>query len=568
MCGLSGYFARESAPNRLVLKRLFIEGSKRGTDGFGWVHLTSLCRYKDSKKYVGSPDYSLVIDDIGKVEHGDIVISNNRAAPETETETSEKDLQTTVQPLSLMDLGLHIVHNGAVSNFIVNELKKDYQFRSKIDSEAIMWAYVKHGRNMQKAMEYLSGGFAFLMIDTDKRKLYAVCTHNPLWCGYVRGHGMFFSSTEDGVFETVSLLKGLKVDKNTINIWEDYYCHRLPEYTIQEIDTDSGMVNQYSFEPRYTTNTFDWYEKPKKDEPIVLVAASSGLDSTVTLATLKAAGMYPIAVHFDYGHRGGDAESYSMDHIAKVLGVPLYNFDISRNMEILDHGMLTDKDAKIITGTEAGLKTTAAWTVYRNHMFMTYMAALAESLIIKDNYSLVYLTGGFMQLSESGSYPDNSERFVDAAMRFFKFSITGTRLKPLYGMCNILKTEQYVLLNRLGLLEKLSPWMVSCDRPEVTEVYLEESERGDDDFDFVFCGVNCSKNGKPACGSGLLSYWAAKIAGVPDLRRYYEVDDADYVAYEPDTTFKVKTFDLNHIIERIQIPEQYKANLKKRLLGA
>lgn len=556
MCGLSGYFARESG-ERDVLGCLFKEAEKRGSDGFGWVKLNNICLYLNSKKYKGIPLTEKAISDIGYLCTGDILLSNHRAAPETEREVSQDELNETVQPIINVGLGLYLVHNGAVSNFIVDELKEEFDFKTNIDSEAIIWAYEKFNRNMEKTMEYLSGGFAFLMVDSGKRKLYAVCTHNPLYVGYVRGAGLFFSSTEEGVFSTVSYLKGTKIERNTVNIWEDYYAHRLPEYTIVEIDIDSGMVNQKSFEPRYITNTYDGYKDIRKNTSAVLVAASSGLDSSVTLATLAAAGMNPIAVHFNYGHRGGDAEWECIQRVTNILNVPLYTFDISEQMKILDSGMLTDKNAEIITGTNKGLKTTAAWTVYRNHFFMTYMAALAEKLIMNGEYSEIYLTGGFMNLSESGSFPDNSERFVDAALKFFKYSITGTKLKPLYGLCNILKTEQYILLKELGLLEKLSPWLISCDRPIISEYTLKEDEKlPTDDFDVIHTGFNCSKNGKPACGSGLLSYWAAKTAGVPDLRRYYEVDDPNYVAYEPNTDYTEKEFDIEKIVDKIQIPQK------------
>ena len=167
-----------------------------------------------------------------------------------------------------------------------------------------------------------------------------------------------------------------------------------------------------------------------------------------------------------------------------------------------------------------------------------------------------------MNLSESGSYPDNSERFIDSAMKFFKFSVTGTRLRPLYGMCNILKTEQYVLLNSLGWLEKLSPWLISCDRPIV------ESERVWDEIDgghVEYHPKNCSKDGKPACGSGLLSYWAAKMAGVPDLRRYYEVNDPEYKAFKPSSDLSVKDINVDHIISRILIPEKYLEILRNKV---
>jgi len=559
MCGISGYFARESKPNKGILRGLFEEGSKRGTDGFGWV-LIHRKQCISHRKYKGLPDFRDVLHGMPvTLELGDIILSNSRAAPETESAVNESKLEQTVQPVILDDQGLYLVHNGSCSNFIVNELKKKYTFQTDIDSEAILWAYIKFGRNMQEAMEYLSGGFAFLMMDTIKNKLFAVTTHNPLYTGYVRGHGLFFSSTEEGVLQTVSKLKGVTINKNTLTVWEDYYIHQISENTIQEIDLDSGMVNEYKFEPRYVTSTYDCYNKEMNDKPVVLVASSGGLDSSTTLAALKEAEMNPVAVHFKYGHRGQEAEEIAIREVVKLLDIPLYTFNISENMKILDSGMLTDKDAKIITGTDAGLKTTAAWTVYRNHLFMTYMGALAESLIMKDNYSQVFLTGGFMNLSESGSYPDNSERFIDAAMKFFKFSITGTRLRPLYGMCNILKTEQYVLLNELGWLEKLSPWLVSCDRP-ITQAVIAE-HWGDSNR----IPLNCSKDGKPACGSGLLSYWAAKMAGVPDLRRYYNVNDPEYKAFEPNSSLSVKDIDIDHIISRIMIPEKYLEILRNKV---
>ena len=153
-----------------------------------------------------------------------------------------------------------------------------------------------------------------------------------------------------------------------------------------------------------------------------------------------------------------------------------------------------------------------------------------------------------MNITESGVYPDNSERFVQAAIDFFKYSITGSRIKPLFGLCNLLKTDQYILLNKLGYLEELSPWLVSCDRPIV--------KNGKP--------YNCSKNGVPACGSGLLSYWASKIAGVEDKRNFYEIE-SEVEEYKLNSELKVKEFDLDQILNKINIPEINKSILKANL---
>ncbi len=720
MCGITGYISRGSGVHFDALQALLKQGEKRGHDGFGY-HIDGEFEncpedaFFHSEFFPNIPEsYDFLLKHLS-ISPNTIFLSNHRAAPETESETDPDRLRETLQPIVIGEYAdFVLVHNGSVSNFIVNELKEHFDFETDIDSEAIIRAYQLFNYNMKDTMEYLSGGFAFLLLDNRKRKLYAVCSHNPLYCGFVKGYGLFYSSTEQGILDAISEIKGIPIIKNTINIWEDYYVHRVKEYTINEIDLQSFMVNETSFKPRYVTNNFDPYLLRKKEEKTaVLVSASSGLDSSTTLAVLKRAGMNPIAVHFNYGHRGGDAEWCCIERVTKILDVPLYKFDISEQMGILDSGMLTDKNAKIITGTDAGLKTTAAWTVYRNHLFMTYMAALAEKLIMSGEYSEIYLTGGFMNLTESGcivdcednliqlfdnsvvtpgqisvgtellsynfetnkldkttvqkvfhtshketykisvkhtsdaitknyflylsgehpihivkkgwvktkdlnkgdgefrynftsyridgweitdieiiegeqemlnfycepnnnffvnkilthnSYPDNSERFVDAALKFFKYSITGTKLKPLYGLCNILKTEQYILLRELGLLEQLSPWMISCDRPIVYEYELEESEKLDsDDFNIIHTGFNCSKDGKPACGSGLLSWWAAKMAGVPDLRKYYEVDDKDFVAYEPKSEFKVKDINLFDIVKRLEIPDKNKQILIESL---
>lgn len=706
MCGISGYVCCQSTPNAETLIKLLKHGEKRGGDGFGLIVYNQLYRlnYPDNflnyeMRTKGIPsDYNFLneyIDNNYNIKVQDVFLANHRAAPETESYVDEEDLIRTTQPIVDTDEQLVLVHNGSVSNFIVDELKKDFKFNTNIDSEAIIKAYIKFERNMQKTMEYLSGGFAFLLLDAKIGCLYAVCSHNPLYIGYVRGCGYFFSSVEDAIWNVVSELKGIPINKNTINMWEDYYAHRIQEYTITKIDLQSHMVSTFPFEPRYVTLNYDPYKKAKKNDSIVLVAASGGLDSSTTLAVLKEAEMNPVAVHFKYGHRGQEAENLAIKAVTRTLDIPLVEFDIEDNMKKLDAGMLTDPASAITTGTVGGLKTTAAWTCFRNHFFLTYLGALAESKIMKENYSKVYITGGYLQLTESGciidcadntitkangdlveprdvkvgdkllscdlegernvtetivekvfetlhdgylkivikskngrkramliskthpvfvcgygflhgqylmvgdmlytltrdnhtllkdeckitaieeyiedtpmlnyycephnmyflngalvhnSYPDNSERFLDAALKFFKYSICGNRIAPLYGLCNILKTEQYYLLEKLGYYRKLGRYLISCDRPKVVNGLP----------------CNCYKEGKPACGSGLLSYWACNMAGLPDLRSYYSVMDKEYKAYEIDCS-NVKNMNIENIINRIELPELNRSILLTKL---
>jgi hypothetical protein len=78
------------------------------------------------------------------------------------------------------------------------------------------------------------------------------------------------------------------------------------------------------------------------------------------------------------------------------------------------------------------------------------------------------------------------------------------------------------------------------------------------------------KNDIPACGSGLLSYWASKKIGMDDtkLRNFYMVDDPNYKAYIPDHMKKdiIQPYNINDIINRILLPEDKLENLRKELI--
>lgn len=542
MCGLSGYFARESVPGRKAIENLLKFGETRGTDGIGYCSIgkeNNIFNIMDIVRIAGATDAEKISKDIvTDMRVGDLFVCNHRAA--TETEPPVADPKLSLQPIIDEKNGLILVHNGSVSKFIYDELRKYYQPNSKIDSEAIIWAYLKCGFNIKRTMEYLCGGFAFLLIDMNKEKLYAVATHNPLFCGYVKGHGLFFSSFMEAIYSTISILKGVKINRQNISIWEDYYAREIPSNTATEIDLDSGMINEFKFMPRYVHPNWDPISISQKTNKVtkVLVSCSGGLDSTTTLAVLKSSGYDVDAIHFKYGHRGQDAEQLAIEKITEILDVNLTTFDIQQNMSLLDKwSMLTDKKHPITTGTEEGLKTTSAWVCMRNSIFLTYIAALAEKLIIHNGYGRIFLTGGFLNLTESGVYPDNSERFVDAFSKFVEFgSIAGTRINILYACANLLKTDQYILLDKLGYLKKLGPWLISCDRP----IVMNNKP------------YNCSKNGKPACGSGLLSYWACKMAGVKDRRRYYKIDE-EYIAFEPDSDLSKKDIDLKDVLKKLRL---------------
>lgn len=563
MCSIIGLLP-ETTPSPEAIEKMLKWGEKRGTDAFG-------CSIHDHNgdlvylyKQAGIPNAPEIASSIStELRPGSVLLASYRAAPETEVVSSYWDC---IQPvMSNVISNLSIVHNGAVSNKVYKDLKNimentDIKPSSKLDTEAIIWAYYVHGCNMKKTMEYLSGGFAFLMVDFKLQKLYAVCTHNPLYCGYVKGFGVFFASMEEAIYDVISCVKGTQISRQNIARWEDFYAREIPENTITEFDLDSAMINEVKFTPRYIHPNYDPLGKINTDKTKVLVSASGGLDSSTTLAVMKNAGYDVTAIHFKYGHRGGAAEKLAIENVCEILDIPIVTFDISANMKILDtKSMLTDPNHDITTGTEDGLKTTVAWTCFRNGFFMTYMGALAESLIINEGYDNVYLTGGFLNLTESGPYVDNSERFVKAFSKFAKFaSIVGTKIKPLYGCANLLKTEQYILLYRLGLLEKLGQYLISCDRPKIKPLKN----------DHLWFPTNCSKDGKPACGSGALSRWAIDRIGLKDPRLYYEVDDPDYELYTPpEIKEKYIWPSTDKILSKLQIHSENIEILRKQMKG-
>lgn len=560
MCGIAMFFARESVPDYNILDSLFTWSEKRGIDGFGIVHilncgnrLTTRCLYTD-KPYSEYRDKVMKFLS-GKVEVGDIILAISRALPETEAPTSK----ITMQPIE--NHNLVVVHNGAVAKSIDDALRnwsrenhELFSYCTSIDSESILASYVKHNFNIKESMEHISGGFASIIVDLSKKKIYLITDFKPLAHSYIRGVGYFVASDVGCLREIVQ--KITHAPRDGMNLWEDWYAHYLRGGRIKEIDIDSGMTRTISYRPRYITQSWD-SSKVEKGKELCLVAASGGLDSSMTLAILKFAGYENItACHFTYGHRGQLAEALAIRKVTEKLGIPLKVLKLQELMKEIDtSSMLIDESKPITTGTNEGLKRLEAWVNGRNMLFLASMAALAESEVMKHDYEKVHLMGGFLNLTESGVYPDNAEYFLQSFLEHTKYgTLIGNRLSPLYCLSNLMKSELFTLIKAFKL-EDIYYETISCDRPKVI---LKNKK---------FEPYNCAKNGIPACGSGLLSYWGAKIAGVKDNRRFYEVEDDRFDPYIPEhikQSFKRKT-DINSIINRILLPEDKLENLRKHL---
>jgi glutamine phosphoribosylpyrophosphate amidotransferase len=269
MCGISGFFARESVPDFKVIDTLFKGMMNRGNDGFGfcWIHKGKDGRkielvHKSSKNYTDSENIKVVKNVYGQMNIGDVLIGIQRASPETEPSTDPDKIQETMQPIWSEENGLCVVPNGAVMRRIHQELidwsvkSGEYKFKTEIDSESILCSYVKHRRNMKNTMEYLSGGFAAIMFDEQKDSLIVANDHMQISHGYIRGIGFFLHSENDVIGQVI--YDDLGVTRDGVNIWELYYHHPLDGSAIREIDLQSGFMRKTKYTPRYIVgNTFD-----------------------------------------------------------------------------------------------------------------------------------------------------------------------------------------------------------------------------------------------------------------------------------------------------------------------
>jgi len=167
------------------------------------------------------------------------------------------------------------------------------------------------------------------------------------------------------------------------------------------------------------------------------------------------------------------------------------------------------------------------------------------------NYSVEPNNNFFLnKVLTHNTYPDNSEYFISSFLEFMKYAtLIGNRIEPCYGLSDLMKFEQFALIKEFHL-EHAYRHAISCDRAKV--------------IDGVPC--NCMKNGVPACGSGLLSYWGSKMVGMDDtkIRNFYEVDDPDLKILEPEhLNHEPEKYDIHSIINRIHFPNDKLYNLHR-----
>jgi 7-cyano-7-deazaguanine synthase len=518
MCGISGYWAKESALSSTEWAILLQGVSERGQDGIGIVIYFK--GHYVCKKVVGTYEdhKEELLDFLREASLGSVTLLSSRATPETERVTS-KDM---IQPV--MNNGLYLVHNGGVTDSLKKELTFDFQ--TNIDSEVILAAYRKFSNNMKECMEWLVGSFAFILIDDQKKKLYTVTSFNPLAHMYVRGYGYFLHSDNDCLGRVLNHLTNQSQDG--VNVWESWYHHYIDGYTIIETDLESGFQFKKKYKPRFLHP----YWKGSDGPPKALVVSSGGIDSGLTAFILSKIGYEVELIHFLYGQKAMQAEEWAVRQLSKYLGCASRFIDLQPFYKSLpEKGMLTSPDIAIDSGGDL-IKSTIAWSSGRNAVFASMTMTLAESMITSNKTSQVFISAGWYQLSEeTGGYPDNSFQFNEALESLKNYGyIAGSGIKFLPVMQRLTKTEEWVLGSSFDFPFELT---VSCDDPSMVD------------------GVPhlCTE-----CGSTKLSILASDRAGVNDLRRF--------VGGRPRLSGKLVTSPLFNIIDRLVLPQEDKNKLK------
>ena len=185
---------------------------------------------------------------------------------------------------------------------------------------------------------------------------------------------------------------------------------------------------------------------------------SGGLDSTVALALAGESCTIPLGLFFDYGQRAAAREFESAGAVAIHYGMSLERIELpwlgrnSSSALIDGGGDIPDAGPQEL---DDGSLAAAVWIENRNGIFVNIAASFAASR----ECSMVVV--GF-NAEEASSFPDNSERFIDALNRaLLDGTSNGVRvLCPTIGMS---KREIVREGLRLGV-----PWHMiwSCYRGE------------------------------------------------------------------------------------------------------
>lgn len=154
-----------------------------------------------------------------------------------------------------------------------------------------------------------------------------------------------------------------------------------------------------------------------------VVLLSGGLDSFVSLASIRESVDVKLALFFDYGQRAVKQEANAVKYIAKYYNISYKTITLGWLKDITFTSLVNreetlpfydqDKLNEDISVMEASAKS--VWVPNRNGVILNIAAAFADS------YSFDYVVFGANK-EEATTFPDNSIKFVKSITDSFSFS--------------------------------------------------------------------------------------------------------------------------------------------------
>ncbi|MBN1819394.1 MAG: asparagine synthase (glutamine-hydrolyzing), partial [Prolixibacteraceae bacterium] len=266
MCGFSGIINLDSRPVDLTIIQKMSETLKhRGPDDRGFIGFSL-----DNEKIYPLQPYELT----SKNKSFSCSIGFNRLSILDLTANGH-------QPMISYDGKLAIAYNGETYNafdFKNTLQKKGYRFRSKTDTEVLLYLYQEYG--IEKMLELINGMFAFCIVDLNKNKLFLARDHagiKPLYW-YKNKSTILFASEIKAFLDHPDF----KSEINLLNIPEYKFYHycafdrtlfkgvsRIPQGCYLEITSNNEKLIKY-------------YEAPlSKDRKISQKRAEEILENTL-----------------------------------------------------------------------------------------------------------------------------------------------------------------------------------------------------------------------------------------------------------------------------------------------
>ncbi|RDY57604.1 asparagine synthase (glutamine-hydrolyzing) [Flagellimonas nanhaiensis] len=240
--------------------------------------------------------------------------------------------------------GFHIIFNGEIYNYLdVREKlrKKGYDFRTESDTEVLLASYKEWGNDM---LQYINGMFAFVIYDTENKKLFAARDR--------LGVKPFYYYFKNGVLEICSQLKPILLDKKTavnktaISIFLD--CRYVPSpYTIVEdvFKLPPGNFLEYNIDENKIKITEYWNLKKVEKKKISYEEAKSKLHDLLTDAVkIRLQSDVPIGSFLS----GGIDSALVSSIAAKVSNNKINTFSIGFDDQNFNESDIAERYASII----------------------------------------------------------------------------------------------------------------------------------------------------------------------------------------------------------------------------